>query len=55
MDEFKEQGNKLIGVGGWYCPCCNKYHSDKKFFRRISRHKLKQKVQKEIKDDLKGE
>ena len=43
MDYFKRESQKLIGIGGIKCRCCNKaYRNGRKKLRRYARRIVKQ-------------
>lgn len=41
-DEFKRTSNKEFRVGGYNCRCCGPSRKEKDFYRRLTRHRLKQ-------------
>jgi hypothetical protein len=54
VNDFRKQLDKC-GIGGIKCQCCGYRHTKGRKFRGWSRHTrraLKQRVQKQIKDDL---
>ena len=54
MDIFKSKQNKISGVGGVYCSCCNNLrgsHKRKRVMNKMVRQILKSDLQKQIKFD----
>jgi hypothetical protein len=54
MDIFKSKQNKISGIGGVYCSCCNNLrgnHKTKKIMNKMVRQMLKGDLQKQIKFD----
>lgn len=55
MDIFKAEMNRRCDVGGVHCDCCNPFFKkDKKILNRMSRKKLKNDVDKMLKEYYHG-
>lgn len=46
MDDFERAQSKRVGVGGWYCYCCDPAPKDRQKVRRFGRRKLRQQTKK---------
>ena len=47
--DHKAAGNKMVGIGGWHCPCCAPH--SKKAARRHSRRTTKNAFKAQLKLD----
>lgn len=49
-DEFKRVSSIEFRVGGYHCRCCGPKREEKKFYRRLTRHRMKVELNK-LKDE----